>query len=308
MQLGIATSRQIKAAGVSGWTVRRRVASGAWRWLNSGVLKLAPGTLSLDQRDLAALLAAGPGAALSHHTAARRLGLEVPATPDVHLTVDAARTVGHLPGTVAHRSQTFEQARRISRGPFTLTPLGRTVLDLAEVLDPGWLRAAVDSALRLGQWNRKWMLLALEEHGAGRHGAGVLRSLLDAPEDAGPTDSALESLAMELGLATGRKPRRQVPVRTNQGFTVRLDFAWPEVRFGVELDGYATHAQRGPFRRDRSRDRALFELGWEVSRYTWHEVTSERQYVIDQLARSHARCQLTVNARWFAVTSLAKVK
>lgn len=68
----------------------------------------------------------------------------------------------------------------------------------------------------------------------------------------------------ELGLATGRKPRLHWNIVEHGRLIAEVDFAWPEVRLCVELDGWREHGTRAAFVRDRARDRALLRLGWMV--------------------------------------------
>jgi very-short-patch-repair endonuclease len=64
-----------------------------------------------------------------------------------------------------------------------------------------------------------------------------------------------------------------------------VDLAWPEVRLCVELDGWMHHGSRAAFTRDRARDRSLLGLGWMLLRYTWQDVTCDRQSMIDEIGR-----------------------
>lgn len=289
-QWGLVRRGQLDDLGVGRCVVRRAVQTGAWSWLNRRVLKVASGPTTRDQLELGALLAAGDGAALSHATAARRLGLDVPRTAEVHVVVPASRAVAPLRGVRIWRSRDLRPDDVLQRGPVRQTRLGRTVVDLAPLLDDAWLRAVVDSAVRLRPSNRQWMELALEQHGQGRPGAERLRRALDALDHAGePGDSPLDSFAMELGLATGRKPRLHHRVLTALG-ALEVDLAWPEVHLAAEFDGYGAHCSRPAFARDRERDRALVSTGWTVLRYVWADATAHRQRTIDELAAAWRRC------------------
>ncbi len=115
-----------------------------------------------------------------------------------------------------------------------------------------------------------------------------LRELVDEyqHEDEVP-DSVLESLGMELGRATGRRPKLHWRVLDGALLIAEVDLAWPEVRLCVELDGWAQHGTRAAFARDRARDRALVRLGWTVLRYTWQDVASDRESVTAELASTY---------------------
>jgi uncharacterized protein DUF559 len=107
----------------------------------------------------------------------------------------------------------------------------------------------------------------------------------------------LESFAMELAAAIGHKPRLHCPILQGARLIAEVDLAWPEVRLCVELDGWMHHGSRAAFGRDRARDRALFGLGWMVLRYTWQDVTGDRESMIDELARAYDSRALAVGSR-----------
>ena len=88
---------------------------------------------------------------------------------------------------------------------------------------------------------------------------------------------------MELVLATKRKPKLHWKIVEGAWLIAEVDFAWPEVRLCVELDGWTQHGTRAAFVRDRARDRALLGLGWMVLRFTWQDVVADRESVIAEL-------------------------
>jgi very-short-patch-repair endonuclease len=68
------------------------------------------------------------------------------------------------------------------------------------------------------------------------------------------------------------EPQRQFTVQVD-GNTFRLDFAYPERRLAIELDGYAFHSSPERFRADRERQNLVSLAGWLVLRFTWHDIT-----------------------------------
>lgn len=232
--------------------------------------------------------AAGDGAVLSHLSAARRLGLDVPRERSVQMSIPASRRKPRLRGVQVCRSRSLTETHTTRRGHFPVTHLARTMVDLASVLDAVWLRAALDSALRQRKSNLVWIRRALDTYGRGRRGAACLRRLLSEHqrEDEVP-DSALESMGIELALATGRKPKLHCKVLEGAQLIAEVDFAWPEVRLCVELDGWTQHGTRAAFVRDRARDRALLRLGWVVLRFTWQDVIDDRDSVIAELVSTY---------------------
>lgn len=284
-QFGVITHRDLALTGVSWKWLRGRLSTREWSRVHRGVFRLGYSPPSREEREMAALRAAGDNAVLSHTSAARKLGLDVPKEELLHLTVPASRQV-KVRGAKVWRSRTLSCAEVTTRGGFRLTSLPRTMIDLAAVLDDGWLRAALDSAIRQDRSHltRIWRLLL--RWGPGRRGAGRLRSLVEEyRRGAEVPDSALEAFALRLARATGQMPKVHYEVRDRGRFVAEVDLAWPQLRLGIELDGWAYHATRQNFVKDRARDRALFQLGWSVLCYTWGDVMHDHDSFIEELAQ-----------------------
>jgi len=287
-QFGVVTLKDCAACGVSRSWLRRRIETGEWTRLHPGVFWHGSNSPSLDELEMAALLAAGDGAVLSHLSAARRLGLDVPRQTTVQITIPASRRIPRLRGVEVCSSRDLIESQTTKRGPFRLTHLARTMVDLASVLDTRWLRAALDSALRQRNTNLAWIHRDLDNLGRGRRGTALLRTLLieHQREDEIP-DSVLESMGIELAQATGHKPELHWKVIEGARLIAEVDFAWPEARLCIELDGWMQHGTRAAFVRDRARDRALLRLGWMVLRFTWQDVVSDRESVIAELVSTY---------------------
>jgi very-short-patch-repair endonuclease len=69
----------------------------------------------------------------------------------------------------------------------------------------------------------------------------------------------------------------------------RLDFAFPEVRLVIEVDGWAAHFAPEQRRYDHRRDRALVQAGWTVLRYDWWEITYDAARVVQEIVETYAR-------------------
>lgn len=182
-QQGIADRDQAVRAGLSRWQIEHRLASGAWQRVYPGVYATFSGPLSRDAQLWAAIRRAGPGAMLSHETAAEVHGIvDTPLGAVIHVTVPLARRPAqHRPtrGILVHRSG---QSQMQFLGPFILprTRVEDTVLDLVAVAPTfdraySWiaravskklvtvaaLRAALDGRRRV-RW-REWLVDALED-------------------------------------------------------------------------------------------------------------------------------------------------
>ena len=286
-QFGVVTRADLATTEASWKWLRGRLATGEWNRVHRGVFRLGCRQPTLDEREMAALLAAGEGAVLSHFSAARRLGLEVRKGDSVHLTIPESRKA-KVRGAKVWRSRNFTSRDVANKGRFRMTNPARTMIDLASVLDDGELRVAFDSAVRQNQANVGWISKMLTRHGPGRRGVGRLRALVDEYRQGDEvSDSALESLGVELAKATGRKPQLHWNVRDGARHIAEVDLAWPELQLCVEFDGWKTHGTRAAFVGDRARDRELFPLGWTVLRYTWDDVVRDPDATIDQLVQSY---------------------
>ncbi len=291
-QFGVVTRADLASTELSWKWLRGRLATREWNRVHRGVFRLGCNPPNREEREMAALLGAGQGAALSHISAARRLGLDVPLEGLVHLSIPASRKA-KVRAAKVWRSRTLTAGDVTTRGRFRVTNLARTMVDLASVLDDGWLRAAFDSAVRQSKANVGWISRVLARCGRGRPGVRRLRVLVEEYRrgDEVP-DSALESLGVDLARATGRKPKLHYNVLEGARHVAEVDLAWPQLRLCVEFDGWKQHGTREAFVQDRARDRALFQLGWAVLRYPWDDVVREPDTVIEGLVRSfelHAR-------------------
>jgi hypothetical protein len=285
-QFGVVTRTDLATTEVSWKWLRGRLATGEWSRVHRGVFRLGCSKPTLDEREMAALLAAGDGAVLSHTSAARRHGLAVPQGESVQLTIPESRKAKVF-GAQVWRSRNLSPSDVTSRGGFRVTNLARTMIDLASVLDDGELRACFDSAVRHNRAAVGWISRVLYRHGPGRRGVGRLRALVDEYRQGDEVpDSVLESLGVELAKATGRKPKLHLNVLDEARHVAEVDLAWPELRLSVQFDGWQTHGTRAAFVRDRAQDRALFPLGWSVLRYTWDDVVLDRDATVEQLVRS----------------------
>lgn len=262
--------------------------SGRLRPIYRGVYGVGHGVLSREGHWMAAVLATGPEAVLSHRSAAALWGLRPTARARVDVTT--GRVLRARPGIHPHRVVLAADEVTTTDGiPTTTVP--RTLLDLASVLRPHAVERAIDQAevLRLADDLSLDELLARHP---GARGAKALRGIL-AITDLGATVTRSELEARFITfLDEAVLPRPNVNT-VIEGMEV--DFAWPEHRLIAELDGFAFHATRRAFEQDRARDRRLQAHGWRVIRITWRQLHDDPQQLGDELAallnvpRSRAR-------------------
>jgi very-short-patch-repair endonuclease len=273
-QDGIVAREQLLDAGVGRSWVRRAVRSGRLHRLHPGVYSaVAPGLLSEEGHLVAALLAAGDGALLSHGTAAWRWRL-IPAPPSVmQLAVPRRRAVE---GVQLHILGRLRPDDTTHNGRFPTTTVPRTLLDLAARYD----QRALLRALAEAEFQHNLRPADVERTlRRGHPGSATLRAALDAHVPGrGETRSQLERRFRRLLVRHGIElPLRNAPVGP---WTV--DCLWPDQRVVVELDG-GQHDR--PHRADVDRDRDLWLRGhgYTVLRYGSRQIDERPDDVIADL-------------------------
>jgi len=283
-QHGVVGVRQLYALGLSQGQVRRRAAAGWLHRVHRGVYAVGHGCLTRRGHWMAAVLAYGAGAALSHQAAAAlwRLRAEPAGTP-VDVTIPTASGCSSRPGIRLHRVGTLLPAEvsRCERIPVT-TP-ARTILDLAAVLSRRQLERLIDEAERLRLCGATELEAIAAAHAArGAVGAAALASVLRS-HTVGATLTRSELEERFLALCRGRGVPAPLVNAPLLGLTV--DFHWQDEAVVVEVDGHASHGTRRAFQDDRDRDSLLAAHGVRTLRFTWWDVTKRPAVVADRLRR-----------------------
>jgi predicted transcriptional regulator of viral defense system len=295
-QYGVISLDQLRALGLSRSAVQDRAYTGRLHRIHHAVYSLVPLTLlTRNGRSMAAVLACGPDAALSHRSAAALHEIRGTDRSNVDVTIPQRSPRKHA-GVDVHRSTTLTPADITVIDDIACTTVARTLLDLAQVIKHRPLERALDQAEILNKLDFTALLDQIERNKA-RPAAGRLRAVLDEHYiGSTPTWSELE----ELLLAGCR--RRDLPapevnalVDPNDGdpTAIRVDFVWRLYRVIVETDGHRTHHTRQAFEEDRRRDQRLFAAGWIVMRVTWRQLTRNPDEVFDSLAQLLSRQRAT---------------
>ena len=225
---------------------------------------------------MAAVLACGNEAALSHVSAASLWGIRSPGDDEIHISVPDH--VDRRPqNVVVHRRQRLSAGDVTrSRGIPVTTPI-YTLIDLAACLEASELERVISEADKRSLTNPEALRLALE--GASRRpGAAKLRKILDRHTFV-LTDSALERLFGPIA-RKARLPRPETRCWVN-GF--RVDFYWPTLGLVVETDGLRYHRTAAQQTRDRIRDQAHIRAGLTPLRFTHAQVRYEPDHVLSTL-------------------------
>jgi hypothetical protein len=274
-QHGVVSRAQLLQAGVGRHLIDYRVVAGRLHVVHHGIYSVGHGALAIDARWMAAVLAAGPGAVLSHRAAAAVWQLR----PFEHLEVTVP-TERRRPSIRVRRSHLPpDETTTVRAIPVTTIP--RTLLDLAAVLHPHQLERAVNEAEVRGLRDRLSLVDMVERYPT-RPGIRTIKAIVELLERGTIlTRSELESRF----LAFIRRTGLPAPVLNAQLFGFECDCLWPEQRVIAELDGHATHGTRAAFERDRVRDRTLSANGWRTVRITWRQLQWEPDALATDLTR-----------------------
>lgn len=277
-QRGRVSRQQLRQAGIGYGAIARLVRSRRLLPLPGGVFaigSLAPAELA---DETAALLAAGPGSVLSHHTAAVLWEIRPRDDGPINVVVPPSRGT-RTPGIRIHRSGSLTPRDVRIRKGLPVTSPAWTLLDEAPTLTPRELELAFDRALVAGIM-RLQDVAELLKRVKGRPGAPALRALLEDHQGSTVTRSGAEELFLEL-IRTAHLPQPRVNARTC-GYEV--DFLWPEQRLVVEIDGFRFHSTRRAFEHDHRRDAALRAAGFIVLRFTYDQLRREPLAVVATVA------------------------
>ena len=269
-QSGVVSRSQALRAGMSADMIKFRVRSGRWLQVHPGVYATFSGVPGRGARLWAALLSAGPGAILSHETAAELHRLADQPTDLIHVTVPLERRVVAVEGVSIYRSAYALGAVQGHTYP-PRTKIEETVLDLTQTAATfddmcGWVTRAF--ARDLTDETRLRAAMGLRTKLRWR---ADLDELIAAAADG--DHSVLEyRYDRDVERAHGLpKARRQVPFTGPGGRRGRRDLVYEDYALVVELDGRLAHPEENAWK-DRSRDNAAAVDGKQTLRYNWEQV------------------------------------
>jgi len=278
-QHGVVTLEQLRGTGLGAGAIDLRLRNGRLHGLHRGVYAVGHTRISQAGRWLAAVLAFGKGAVLSHVSAAALWGIRHSSSVDVHVTVPTAAGRQRRRCIVVHRSVTLRPADVDEEQAIAVTSVSRTLLDLAGMLSPGRLERAVERSLALRLFDLRAVEAVLDAN-PRRRGAGTLaRIVRDVHYEPQLTRSELEALMRDLCDAHGIE-RSEVNVIVEGK---EVDFFWRAQRLVVETDGRRDHGTPIAFERDRARDARLTMLGYRVVRFTYRRIVNDAAAVAHTL-------------------------
>jgi len=278
-QHGVVSIRQLETLGFSRDAVVRATRAGLLHRLHTGVYAVGHTNLTQQGRCLAAVLACGPNAVLSHYSAAWVWGIHRghPAPYEVTTPIPRRRKP---PRVVVHYARHLAPVDRALQENIPVTSVPRVLLDLAAQDRYGRTRRFMERAEELGLLDVR-AVHELLDRTKGHHGWGRLRRAAAFYAPPPFTRSGFERRFYEAVLAAGMP-------RPSMNFNLagyELDAYWPDHRFAVELDTFGTHGTREAFRRDRLRQEDLLLEGVAMTRVTDDRFDREPDAVLSRLRR-----------------------
>ncbi|MEX2447829.1 MAG: type IV toxin-antitoxin system AbiEi family antitoxin domain-containing protein [Solirubrobacterales bacterium] len=275
-QWGVVSREQLRGLGYSDSAIARAARAGRLHRVHRGAYAVGHSHLTRHGDCLAAVLACGGDALLSHRSAAWLWGL----LPSCGLPVEVVvpRRVPARKSIRLHKAPALREEDRAICERIPVTSLPRTLLDLAAVLPARRLERAIERSETLRLFDLR-PVEALLARMAGHHGAGRLRRALSLYREPAFTRSDLE-LRFRALIRGSDLPQPAANVFV-EGY--ELDAYWEPQRFAVELDGFESHRSRAAFEEDRERQENLKMAGIEMVRVTDRRLEREPEVVVRRL-------------------------
>lgn len=292
-QLGAFNRAQATDAGLSNRQLRSRVRSGSLVQTGPNSFRVAGAPTTLRSQLVELLLDVGEPVWVCGPTAAALHGFSgFTLRRPFHIVLDAKRNVRRN-GAVIHRSEQLDPIDREQLDEIPITSPTRTLIDLARHASPAQLTEAIEQAFADG--------LVTEDHlhrrianlrSKGRYGIPLLLSVLERREITRGGDSWLEREYLSLLHRAGvRRPETQVVLARTADHAVRVDCFFAGTNVVVELLGYRFHRTKSQMNRDAARHNALLAAGKLVYQFTYEQVTTAAEMVVEQTKAALTRAR-----------------
>lgn len=263
--------------------INYQVSSGRWLRIHSGVYQVDRRPLVWVGNLMAAVLACGPGARVSHRAALLLWQMDGISSAPVEVTMPFGNLA--VPDEVIlHRSRRPTPAAE-TRGIPVSGP-ERTILEACAFMGPMVVGKAVDSAIRrdLTSMDRMWMMLA-SEGGRGVKGTRLMRNVLRQRLHDTATDSGSEfELLYHMQRALLPKPELGFELVAPSGRRVP-DFIWPDRAKAVEVDGVDSHSSADRLDDDLVRQNELMDQGIQIRRFSARRIRRDPGGVVEEIRR-----------------------
>ena len=275
--------RQALEAGMTQKAVDYRIFSGRWLRIHDGVYQVDRRPLTWKTKLMAAVLAAGPTARVSHRAALVLWQMDGISSAPIEITMPFGN-LAFPEEVIVHRSR-----RPTTRADCDGIPVSgpeRALLESCRYLGPLLIGKAVDSAIRrdLTAIDRMWLMLA-NEGGRGVPGSKLMKRVLRERHHDTATDSGSE-FELLYHMQRGGLPRPALGFELYPDGGRRVpDFVWPDMGKAVEVDGIDAHSSADRLDDDLVRQNALMDLGLDIRRFSARRVRREPERVVAEIRR-----------------------
>ncbi len=280
-QRGIITRQQLKALGVTRSAIDGAVHRGRLRAMHRGVYALAHMALPPHADLLAAVLAVGEGAYVSHHSAGPLWGMTPERTGPIQVTLVGRDAGRRRRGIEVHQTRMLDPQDVTVYRKVPATRPARVLLDISPTLTDRQLERMFDAGLK-ARWFTRSAVARVAARNPRRPGASRLARLAEAEgRFSTVTRSPPEEVLLRL-IRAGGLPEPEVNAQLGPYV---VDFLWRAEGVVVEIDGYAFHSTHRSFEADHARDLELEAHGITVVRYTADQIARRPEWVLVHLTR-----------------------
>lgn len=281
-QFGVVSREQLLELGLGRGAIEARLRAGRLIREHAGVYAVGHRVVSRAGHLMAAVLACGRGAVLSHRSAAALWGLRPKGAGPIEVTTPRKwRSSFEIHRHCSHLLP--DEMTSLEGIPVTTVP--RTILDLAAISRPQVIESLLREAEYLRLYDSLSLPVLLDRH-CGRRGVRAVRAALArCAESPGRIRSRLEERFLPF-LDRHGLPRPQFNAWLFVGEkSHQVDCLWRSRRVVVELDGWQGHRSRRAFQEDRARDRRLRVAGYSVTRIAWTQLDDEPEAIAADLRK-----------------------
>lgn len=279
----LVTRDEVLELGGSMDVIQSRLVSGGWLRIHPGVYQVDRRPMVWESRLLAAALACGPEARVSHRAALVLWKMDGISTAPLEVTMPFGNLA--VPdGVIVHRSR--RSTPKAETNGIPVSGPERSILECSRFFGPLIIGKAVDSAIRTGITNMDRLRLMLaNEGGRGVKGTKSMRRVLEQRTHDTATDSGAEfELLYHMQLAGIPRPELGFELYPASGRRVP-DLFWPERRKGVEVDGVDAHSSAEKLDDDLIRQNELMDLGIEIRRFSARQVRRDPDGVVAEIRK-----------------------
>jgi very-short-patch-repair endonuclease len=279
-QHGVISWEQLRRIGLTRHEIGDRIRGGRLHRIHRGVYTVGHRNVSREGRYLAAVLASGEGAALSHCSGADLWEMRTSKEKKIDVIAPTHRRGDKLIRIHAHA---LDPSETMTRNGIRVTKPLRTILDLASVVDEKQLERAIRQAVYQRLTTTALLAEAVHKRTGQRGNKALREALINLGEAPGLSRSDLEDEFRRF-LRKHRLPMPELNVRMRiRGRRIEADCVWRDAKLIVELDGRDAHNSTPAFESDRERDAALTAAHWRVVRITSRRMRRDGKALASEL-------------------------